>query len=202
VNTGMSTKVLEPPLIVVMGVSGAGKTTTGILIAKALNVKFIDADSLHSAANRLKMARGEPLTDEDRWPWLTEVGKQLAQSADAGIVLACSALKRSYRDAIVRIAPNAQFLHLSTSPSVLAERLRARTGHFMPPNLLSSQLEALEGLDSDERGVEVSVAETIDVVVARAIAGLRRNRCLSRRATANSTVTGPGPEAQEGITFF
>jgi beta-N-acetylhexosaminidase len=155
-----------------MGVSGAGKTTTGILIAEALGVKFVDADSLHPPANLLKMAGGEPLTDEDRWPWLDEVGRTMARRADVGIVMACSALKRSYRDAIVRLAPDVRFVHLHSSAQLLATRVEQRAGHFMPPGLLASQLETLEALAKDERGVEVSVEEPIEDVVARAVAAL------------------------------
>lgn len=155
-----------------MGVSGAGKTTTGILIAEALGLKFVDADSLHPPANLLKMAGGEPLTDEDRWPWLDEVGRTVALRADVGIVMACSALKRSYRDAIVRLAPNVQFVHLYASTKLLAARVEQRAGHFMSPRLLASQFEALEVLAPDECGIEVSVEGPIGDVVARAIAAL------------------------------
>ncbi|TXN31574.1 gluconokinase [Lacisediminihabitans profunda] len=162
----------ERPSIVVMGVSGAGKTTTGILIADVLGVEFVDADSLHPQANRLKMAGGEPLTDEDRWPWLDEVGRAMALSANVGIVMACSALKRSYRDAIVRLAPSVQFVHLHAPTQLLAARVEQRAGHFMPSRLLASQLDALEVLASEECGVEVSVDGPIGDVVARAIAAL------------------------------
>src|SRR5918998_4572401 len=115
----MSTTPTEAPIVVVMGVSGSGKSTIGDLVAQPLSVPFIDADSLPPAANVEKMAAGHPLTDEDRWPWLAKVGQVLAAADDTGAVVACSALKRVYRDAILAEAPRALFLHLTGSREVL-----------------------------------------------------------------------------------
>ena len=153
------------PCLVMMGVSGSGKTTVGTLLASDLNVPFIDADDLHPAANKEKMASGHPLTDDDRWPWLALVGDAL-RDAGNGVVVACSALKRSYRDAIRTQAPDVRFVYLEGSREVLADRLAKRRGHFMPPGLLDSQLATLEPLQSDEAGVTVPIdippAEIVD----------------------------------------
>lgn len=165
----------DPPLIVVMGVSGAGKSTIGDLIARQLQVPFADADSLHPPANVQKMAAGIPLTDEDRWPWLALVGDALARAgADGtGLVVACSALKRSYRDAIVARASHVVFLHLRGTRDTLAERLGGRAGHFMPATLLDSQLASLEDLSADELGVVVDVSSGLNAVADDAVARIR-----------------------------
>ena len=134
-----------------MGVSGSGKTTIGQLVATQLHVPFTDADGLHSAANVRKMTNGIPLDDDDRLPWLARVSAALAD-APAGIVVACSALKRSYRDLIRQGCPEAAFVHLDGSRNVLERRLGARGGHFMPSSLLDSQLQTLESLAIDEHG--------------------------------------------------
>ncbi|MFF1385223.1 gluconokinase, GntK/IdnK-type [Arthrobacter sp. NPDC058288] len=158
--------------IVVMGVSGCGKTTIGDLVARELGVPFLDGDSLHPVENVAKMAAGTPLTDEDRWPWLATVGAELANAGDGGLVLACSALRRSYRDAIREQAPDTVFLHLHGSKEVLRARTEGRTGHFMPPALLDSQLATLEPLDADEAGIVVDIAAPVSQVVTEALAGI------------------------------
>jgi beta-N-acetylhexosaminidase len=118
------------------------------------------------------MAAGTPLTDEDRWPWLATVGAALAKAADGGLVLACSALRRSYRDAIRKQAPDTVFLHLHGSKEVLRQRLEGRTGHFMPTTLLDSQLATLEPLQRDELGTTVDIAAPVSKVVVDALAGI------------------------------
>ncbi|WP_261620963.1 gluconokinase [Pseudarthrobacter equi] len=158
------------PRVVVMGVSGCGKTTIGDLVARQLGVPFLDGDSLHPVENVAKMAAGTPLTDEDRWPWLATVGAELANAGDGGMVLACSALRRSYRDAIRQQAPDTVFLHLHGSKEVLTARTEGRSGHFMPPALLESQLATLEPLAADEAGAVVDIAAPVDEVVASALA--------------------------------
>lgn len=155
--------------VVVMGVSGCGKTTIGDLVARELGVPFLDGDSLHPVENVAKMAAGTPLTDDDRWPWLATVGAALAQAGDGGLVLACSALRRVYRDAIREQAPDTVFLHLHGTKEVLKARTEGRTGHFMPPALLDSQLATLEPLEADEAGFVVDIAAPVDDVVASAL---------------------------------
>lgn len=145
---------------VVMGVSGCGKSSIGAAFATAINAKFVDGDDLHPATNRAKMAAGNPLTDEDRAPWLVGVGQSL-QGDSGAIVIGCSALKRRYRDAIRQEAgQQVMFLHLSGSHPLLASRVAARTGHFMPPALLQSQLAALEPPMPDETFVTVDIDQT------------------------------------------
>ncbi len=160
----------QPPLLVVMGVSGSGKSTIGALLAARLAVPFLDADDLHPITNVDKMSAGIPLTDDDRWPWLAKVGAAIAAASGTGIVVACSALKRSYRDAIRAEAPGSRFVHLAGSRELLASRLGSRETHFMPASLLDSQLAALEPL-GDGEGITVDIAgepeEIVDAVAAR-----------------------------------
>jgi carbohydrate kinase, thermoresistant glucokinase family len=137
-----------------MGVTGAGKSTIGSALALELGVPFVDADSLHPRANVDKMSAGIPLTDEDREPWLDIVGALLAH-AEKGLVVACSALKRAYRERIAGHAPDVAFIHLTVSATELERRLVGRTGHFMPASLLRSQLETLEPLGPDEHGFAI-----------------------------------------------
>jgi carbohydrate kinase (thermoresistant glucokinase family) len=124
--------------------------------------------------NVAKMAAGTPLTDEDRWPWLALVGSELAAAGSEGLVLACSALRRSYRDAIRAQAPDTVFLHLHGSKEVLGSRLEGRSGHFMPAALLESQLATLEPLGADEAGVVLDIAAPVDAVVEQAMSSLSR----------------------------
>ncbi|WP_087130049.1 gluconokinase [Microbacterium esteraromaticum] len=138
-----------------MGVSGVGKTTVARLVAEHLGMPFVDADDLHSASNLAKMSNGIPLTDEDRMPWLHAVGDALGQSPAS--VIACSALKRTYRDVLREHAPNALSVMLDADPARLADQIARRRGHFMPPELLQSQLDALEPLQPDEAGIIMAV---------------------------------------------
>jgi gluconokinase len=151
--------------IVVMGVSGSGKSTVGAALAGRLRVPFEDADDLHPRANIEKMTRGEPLDDHDRWPWLELIGEWLAAHA-AGGVIACSALKRRYRDQLRHHCSEVEFLHLEGARDLIERRQAGRPGHFMPSTLLTSQLETLEPLAPDERGVVVDVSGSVDEVVA------------------------------------
>ncbi|MDQ0675209.1 gluconokinase [Pseudarthrobacter siccitolerans] len=155
------------PVIVVMGVCGAGKSTVGEALAQRLGARFVDSDSLHPQANVDKMAAGIPLTDEDRWPWLALVGGELSATHPQGIIVACSALKRAYRDAIRAKAPVTIFVQLNVELSVLQSRLNQRPGHFMPPSLLGSQLETLQPLEADEAGITVTTSEGIAETVNR-----------------------------------
>lgn len=153
------------PLVVVMGVAGAGKSAVGERLAARLAVPFVDGDALHPESNVAKMTAGSPLTDEDRWPWLAIVGTTLAEARQSGLVVACSALRVSYRDAIRVHAPSTVFVHLDGSVELLRQRLGARAGHFMPPALLDSQLAVLEPLGQLERGGVVSIAAPLSEVV-------------------------------------
>jgi gluconokinase len=147
-----------------MGVSGSGKSTVGAALARRLGVAFADADAFHPAANIAKMAAGEPLTDDDRRPWLDAVGQWLARHGDGG-VMSCSALKRSYRDQLRSHCPRIEFVHLTGSPQLIAQRQGNRPGHFMPPTLLRSQFDALQPLEPDEHGMTVDVAQGVDAIV-------------------------------------
>ncbi|MBB5161366.1 gluconokinase [Mycobacterium sp. AZCC_0083] len=151
--------------VVVMGVSGSGKSTVGAAVAQRLRVPFADADDFHPAANIAKMTAGEPLNDDDRRPWLQTIGEWLAERCGSGGVMSCSALKRSYRDQLRQHCPDVEFLHLVGTPEVIGRRQASRPGHFMPPSLLKSQFDTLEPLESDERGVDVDVDQDIDAIV-------------------------------------
>ena len=150
--------------IVVMGVSGSGKSTVASALAQRLRVPFVDADTLHPRANIAKMTAGEPLNDTDRYPWLKRVGEWLAAHRAGGVV-SCSALKRKYRDRLRAHCPRVEFLHLSGSPELINRRMSARTGHFMPPALLRSQFDALEPLGADEAGVTVDIGPDVDAII-------------------------------------
>ncbi len=157
-----------------MGVSGSGKSTVGELLAAALGIAFQDADDLHPADNIAKMSRGLPLSDADRAPWLALVGKVLAENADAGIVVACSALARRYRDSIRAQAPATRFIYLHAPESILRARIAARAGHFMPASLFESQLATLDPLASTEAGIALSAEAPADAVVGAAVEYLHR----------------------------
>ena len=158
--------------LVVMGVSGSGKSTVAAAVAARADAIFLDADDFHPASNTAKMAAGTPLTDEDRWPWLAAVGEEIARrtARGEGVVMACSALKRRYRDALRRHAPTLIFAQLDGSPELLAARIGARANHFMPATLLGTQLAALEPLGPEEPGFVVDIAQPPDQVADTVIA--------------------------------
>lgn len=153
-----------------MGVSGCGKSTIGALLAARLHIDFIDGDSLHPPANVEKMAAGIPLVDADRRPWLAAVGSAFQSSAreGEGLVIACSALKRAYRDAITAKASGACFVHLAGSRSLLESRLTGRSEHFMPAALLDSQLATLEPLQDDEQAISIDIGLPVTEIVETA----------------------------------
>jgi carbohydrate kinase (thermoresistant glucokinase family) len=153
--------------IVVMGVTGCGKTTVGAALAEALGIEFIDSDDLHPESNKKKMSSGTPLTDSDREPWLQEVSKTL-QSHES-IVVACSALKKSYRSTILAGAPTTKFIHLSGSRELIFARLSERFHHFMPIGLLDSQFQTLEPLDHTETGKVFEISKPVDEIVNEVI---------------------------------
>jgi gluconokinase len=157
--------------IVVMGVSGSGKSTVGAALAQRLRVPFADADDFHPPANIAKMTAGQPLDDDDRHPWLEAIGQWLAERCDdGGGVMSCSALKRKYRDQLRRHCTGVEFVHLSGTPDVISKRQASRPGHFMPASLLASQFATLEPLESDERGIAIDVDQNIDSIVDNYVA--------------------------------
>ena len=161
--------------VVVMGVSGAGKSTVGRLIAARLRRDFRDADSFHPKANIEKMSRGEPLTDADRWPWLRAIADWIAQRRAAGDtgVVTCSALKRAYRDIVTdKQSADVRLVYLKGDFDLIEARLKARTGHFMPPGLLRSQFEALEEPGAHEHAITVSIDATPEEIAERVVNGL------------------------------
>ncbi|QIG41556.1 gluconokinase [Nocardioides anomalus] len=150
--------------IVVMGVSGSGKSTVGAALAGRLRVPFEDADDLHPPENVAKMSRGDALDDSDRWPWLERIGEWLADHEGGGVI-ACSALKRKYRDQLRHHCSSVVFLHLEGGRDVIEKRQASRPGHFMPASLLTSQFETLEPLAPDEGGYVLDVSGSIDEIV-------------------------------------
>lgn len=156
----------RPVAIIVMGTQGVGKTTIGTRLASQLGVPFIDGDRLHPARNVERMASGQPLSDEDRAPWLRIVGEALAEhQASGGAVIACSALKRSYRDVLRAHVPTVYVVEPWGPIELVQDRVRDRTHEYMPPELLASQYETLEPLADDERGIRVNVAPTPERIV-------------------------------------
>jgi carbohydrate kinase (thermoresistant glucokinase family) len=164
----------QAPLTLLMGVSGSGKTAVGRPLAARLGLVFLDADDLHPPANVAKMRAGTPLTDADRDPWLQAVAAELerATTATRGIIIACSALKRAYRDRLRAAAPSLRVIHLTARSDVIRRRLDARTGHFMPATLLDSQFATLEPPGPDERPIVVDVTPPVDAVVDEIVAAL------------------------------
>jgi gluconokinase len=158
----------RPTLLVLMGVSGVGKTTTGQKLAKKLGWEFRDADEFHPAANIAKMKAGEPLEDTDRWPWLDAIGHWIDERLHHGgrAIVTCSALKRVYRERLLSARPEVRLVYLKGSKALIADRLTRRNDHFMPPALLESQFNALEEPRRDERAIVVDVSQSPSRVVA------------------------------------
>jgi gluconokinase len=162
--------------LVVMGVSGSGKSTVARLLADRLGRPMAEADEFHPEANIAKMSAGIPLTDADREPWLLALRDWISEhdAAGQGTVVTCSALKRSYRDLLRGASARVRFVHLSGSREVIGERLASRSGHFMPPSLLDSQFADLEPLGEDEDGITVDVTATPEQIADRVCEGLDR----------------------------
>ena len=160
----METPKAAPTIVMVMGVSASGKTTVGRVLAQRLGVPFVEGDDFHSEQSLSKMAAGTALGDADRVPWLARLAAWIHEAARTrrGGVIACSALKTEYRDVLLEAGPVVWFLHLDLDRSVARARISRRTGHFMPPELLDSQLDALEPLRATEPGLTIDAAADID----------------------------------------
>ncbi len=159
--------VEAPCALIVMGVSGSGKSTVAEALGQRLGWRFEDGDSFHPASNVEKMRAGHPLTDEDRWPWLNAIADEIAQVCDKGehVIIACSALKHTYRDVLLRGRDDVRFVFLRGTRELIAARLAQRKGHFMPPELLTSQFTTLEPPEAGEHVVTVSIDESVEAIV-------------------------------------
>lgn len=153
--------------LVVMGVSGSGKSTIAECLAARLGWRYVDGDLFHPPANVAKMSAGHPLTDDDRWPWLRAIATEIDRLSAAGTpaVVACSALKRAYRDILVHGRDDVRIVFLDGSKDLIAGRLAARRGHFMPPGLLDSQFRTLEPPQPDERPITISIDASVEGIV-------------------------------------
>lgn len=160
--------------VVVMGVSGCGKSTVAEGVSTAMGLPFAEADLFHPAENVAKMRAGNPLTDADRWPWLAALSAWMAAQAAEGrsTVMACSALRRAHRDVLRCGPPEVQFVHLDGPVELVAARMSARPGHFMPASLLASQVATLEPLEADEHGVVLDLRHDPETLVGEAVAWL------------------------------
>jgi gluconokinase len=156
-----------PCALVVMGVSGSGKSTIADKLAERLNWTFEDGDRFHPASNVAKMSAGVPLTDEDRWPWLQAIADEIDRVCKAGqhAVIACSALKRAYRDILVHGRNDVRIVYLNGTEELIASRLALRKGHFMPSGLLASQFKTQEPPDQSEHPVAVSIDASVETIV-------------------------------------
>jgi carbohydrate kinase (thermoresistant glucokinase family) len=157
-----------------MGVSGSGKSTVATLLARGLGWPFRDADEFHPEANIAKMKSGVPLTDEDRWPWLQAIAAFIDEERARGAhaIVTCSALKRAYRRIIIGDRPDVRLIYLKGDEALIAARLAARHGHFMPPSLLQSQFDALEEPSSKERPIAVPIELKSEEIVQRILGEL------------------------------
>ncbi len=167
--------------IVVMGVTGSGKSTVAAELVQRLDWDFAEGDDFHPPTNVAKMRAGQPLDDDDRWPWLRTVASWVGEHEAAGTsaVVTCSALKRQYRDLLRDGHPSVWFAHVTADPDLIRERVEQRAGHYMPPSLLGSQLEALEDLEPDEPGTAVSGAGSPSDVASELLTALALERALS-----------------------
>jgi gluconokinase len=166
-----------PCALIVMGVSGSGKSTIADRLAQRLRWSYEDGDKFHPASNVAKMSAGHPLTDDDRWPWLQAIADEIDRVCRAGqhAVIACSALKRAYRDILVHGRSDVRIVYLQGAQELIAKRLAARKHHFMPPGLLDSQFKTLEPPDAGEHPVTVSIDAPVDAIVDDIVRGLGLN---------------------------
>jgi gluconokinase len=156
-----------PCALIVMGVSGSGKSTIAEKLAERLGWRYEDGDTFHPASNIAKMSAGQPLTDEDRWPWLQAIADEIDRACQAGehVVIACSALKHGYRDVLVHGRDDVRIVYLRGTPELIGGRLAQRKGHFMPPGLLASQFKTLEPPGPDENPLTVSIDASVEEIV-------------------------------------
>ncbi len=164
---------MAPCALIVMGVSGSGKSTIASGLAERLGWRFEDGDRFHPPGNVAKMSAGHPLTDEDRRPWLQAIADEIGRVCRAGghLVVACSALKRAYRDVLATDRGDVRFVFLDGSQALIADRLARRKGHFMPPGLLDSQFKTLEPPQADEQAITVPIDAPVETIVDNIIAG-------------------------------
>ena len=169
--------------LVIMGVSGSGKSTLGAALADRLGMEMIDGDDLHLPQSIAKMRAGIALDDEDRWPWLDRIaGLLAARSHRPGLIVACSALRRMYRDRIRRQAADVRFVFLDGSFELIRQRMTLRTGHYMQPELLHSQFRTLERPGTDETDIlGLSIEQTVPELVEAVVLGLRRHAVQDRQ---------------------
>jgi len=156
-----------PCALIVMGVAGSGKSTIGETLAGRIGWRFEDGDRFHPASNVAKMSAGVPLTDDDRWPWLQAIADEIDRLCAAGerAVVACSALRRVYRDVLIHGRNDVRLVYLDGSQQLIADRLNRRKGHFMPPDLLASQFKTLEPPERDERAITVPIDASVEAIV-------------------------------------
>lgn len=180
-----------PTTVIVMGVSGAGKSVVAEGLAESTGWTMAEGDDFHPAANLAKMASGRPLDDEDRWPWLQAIADWIDEQEQAGrsCVVTCSALKRSYRDLLREGNPSVRFCQLDADTAILLARVEGRRGHYMPPSLLYSQLRSLQPLEDDEPGGRVNAEGDLPDVLRRVLAMLAEDGSGSREQRANDRNT-------------
>jgi gluconokinase len=175
-----------PCALIVMGVSGSGKSTVAGALGERLGWRFEDGDSFHPASNVAKMAAGHPLTDEDRWPWLNAIADEIERTCKAGghVIIACSALKHAYRKVLLRGRDDVRFVFLRGAQELIAGRLAHRKGHFMPPELLTSQFRTLEPPDASEHVITVSIDAAVETIVDDVLRQLKFDRTEQQKAVS------------------
>ena len=178
---------MTPCALIVMGVSGSGKSTVGEALAQRLTWRFEDGDKFHPASNVTKMHAGIPLTDDDRWPWLKAIADEIDRGCEARspAVIACSALKRAYRDVLVHGRGDVRIIYLRGEQALIARRLAQRTGHFMPPGLLASQFQTLQPPSDDEAAIAVSIDAPVAAIVDEVIRQLQPAPAETPHSTGN-----------------
>jgi len=185
----VETEAKRPCALIVMGVSGAGKSTIGEALAARLGWRYQDGDAFHPESNVAKMRAGHPLTDEDRWPWLHAIADEIDQVCKSGshVIIACSALRRAYRDVLLGGRNDVRLVFLDGTEPLIGDRLNHRTGHFMPPGLLASQFATLERPDTAEHAVRVSIDAPVETIVDDILNQLGLGRPEANTSSRNRT---------------